>query len=304
MPHGPDHGHDPVLPREILAFLDPAPDAVVVDCTLGRGGHARLLAERLDPGGTLVGLDVDPDNLDYARGRLAGVACGLRLVHANYVDLPDVLADAGVGGADALLADLGVSTNQLLPGDGRGLSFDDPDAPLDMRLDPRLDRTAADLVARLPERELADLIFGLAQERKSRRVARRIVEARRDRPIRTVGDLAAIVRRSVPRSRHGPDPATRTFMALRMAVNRELDGLAKLLDALPAVLNPGGRAAVVSFHSGEDRLVKHALRRGLTGGLLELPTRKPITPDADERDRNPRSRSAKLRLARKPTPDP
>ena len=299
MPDLPDHGHEPVLLREVLDFLDPKPGDVAVDCTLGRGGHAVELARRLGPGGTLVGLDADPDNLAHARERLTDARCRLHLVHANFADLPAVLADAGLDRADAVLADLGVSTNQLLDA-GRGLSFAHADAPLDMRLDPRLPKTAADLVNTLPQKPLADLIFGLAQERFSRRIARRIVE---NRPIRTVGELADLVRRCVPRSprprgRAGNlDPATRTFMALRMAVNRELDSLTTLLDALPDLLAPGGRLAVVSFHSGEDRLVKNALRRGLTAGRLALPVRKPITPTDAEASGNPRSRSAKLRVA-------
>ena len=296
MPDLPDHGHEPVLLREVLDLLDPKPGDVAVDCTLGRGGHALELARRLGPGGTLVGLDADPDNLAHARDRLAGVDCRLHLAHANFADLPAVLADAGLDHADAILADLGVSTNQLLDA-GRGLSFAHGDAPLDMRLDPRLPKTAADLVNALPQKPLADLIFGLAQERFSRRIARRIAE---NRPIRTVGELADLVRRSVPRPRGRAgslDPATRTFMALRMAVNRELDSLTTLLDALPDLLAPGGRAAVVSFHSGEDRLVKNAFRRELTAGRLALPVRKPITPTDAEASGNPRSRSAKLRVA-------
>jgi 16S rRNA (cytosine1402-N4)-methyltransferase len=304
-----EHGHDPVLLGPVLSFLDPPEEPlagkVAVDCTLGRGGHAVALARRLGPAGRLIGLDVDPANLAYARERIeaAGIGCRLDLIHANFAELPGVLADLELAGVEALLADLGVSTNQLLPG-GRGLSFDDAEAPLDMRLDPRLDRTAADLLARWPEKRIADTIYGLAQERFSRRIARRIVEARRERPIATTGELADLVRRCVPRRRGGPDPATRTFMALRMAVNDEVAVLERFLGALPDALTPGGRAAVISFHSGEDRPVKLAFRQALTDGRLELPVRKPMTPDADEVLANPRSRSAKLRLARRPRDPP
>ena len=299
----PPHGHEPVLLHEALDLLDPQPGQVAVDCTLGRGGHALAIAERLGPDGLLIGIDQDPDNLAYAEQRLANAGCQLHLVHANFGELARVLGEANVGGVDLLLADLGVSTNQLLDGE-HGLSFADAEAPLDMRLDPRLRLTAADIVNRWDAKRIADTLFQHAQERLSRRIARKIIETRGRAPIRTVGELADLVRRCVPRPKgrrgHAIDPATRTFMALRMAVNGEPDALGKLLDALPIALNPGGRAAIISFHSGEDRLVKHRLRELDSFGTLALLTKRPVVPgDAEERD-NPRSRSAKLRAARRP----
>ncbi len=302
----PPHGHEPVLLAETIDLLDPTPGDVAIDCTLGRGGHALAMAERLGPGGLLIGLDQDPDNLAYAEERLAGVPCRKHLVHANFSELTTLLRDAGVDGADCLLADLGVSTNQLLDGE-HGLSFTDGDAPLDMRLDPRLRVSAADIVNRWDAKRIADTLFQYAQERLSRRIARKIIEARGRAPIRTVGELADLVRRCVPRPKrgggrrgHSIDPATRTFMALRMAVNGEPDALGKLLDALPIALNPGGRAAIISFHSGEDRLVKHRLRELDSFGTLDLLTKRPTVPGEAEERENPRSRSAKLRAARRP----
>lgn len=307
----PPHGHDPVLLDEVLHFLDPPAGGTAVDCTLGRGGHALELARRLGPGGLLIGLDADPDNLEVATERLqsAATGCRLHLVHANFSELANVLRDAGVEHVDAMLADLGVSTNQLLTGD-YGLSFSEPESPLDMRLDPRIRQTAADLLQRWPEKLIADTLYGYAQERFSRRIARRIVERRRERPIRTTGELADLVRRCVPKQRPprgggaSVDPATRTFMALRMAVNAEVDVLAKLLSTVPDALSSGGVAAVISFHSGEDRLVKNAFRDAASLGRLELLTKKPVTPGEAEVDRNPRSRSAKLRAARRPASEP
>ena len=305
-PELPDHGHEPVLPAETLQYLDPRPGETVVDCTLGRGGHAALIAERLGPSGLLIGLDADPRNLEYARDRLAGAPCRLHLAYANFSRLGPVMVDAGVERADAILADLGVSTNQLLDA-GYGLSFSaDEDVPLDMRLDPDLPDSAADLLRRWDEKTIANVLYSLAQERYSRRIARKIVETRRRRPIKTVAELAQLVRGCVPRQRRGPrapapiDPATRTFMALRMAVNRELDVLAALLAEAPQRLAPGGRFVVISFHSGEDRLVKQAFRDAAGLGRLEVMTKKPVTPGEEELDRNPRSRSAKLRAARVP----
>ena len=299
----PEHGHEPVLLDEVLELLDPQPGEIALDCTLGRGGHAVELARRVGTGGTLIGLDADPDNLSFARERLEAAEVGCRLVlrHANFADAADVLDELDLAGVDVLLADLGVSTNQLMTA-SRGLSIAaDADAPLDMRLDPDLPDTAADLLARWDERTVADTIYQYGDERFSRRIARRIVERRRERPIRTCGELAELVRRCVPRGRRSNlDPATRTFMALRMAVNREPAALQSLLDALPGLLKSGGRAAVISFHSGEDRPVKHALRgHAQNAGPLELLTRRPVTPGEAELDRNPRSRSAKLRAAKR-----
>ncbi|HMD53932.1 MAG TPA: 16S rRNA (cytosine(1402)-N(4))-methyltransferase RsmH [Phycisphaerae bacterium] len=293
----PKHGHEPVLLRQILELTDPKPGEVVLDCTTGRGGHAAALAQRIKPNGLLLCLDADPVNLEYARERLAGLEVRCRFFQANFAEIQDVLASAGVKTLDVVLADLGVSTNQLLS-EKYGLSFS-IDGPLDMRLDPRIKRSAADLIATLPEKELADLIYSLAEERYSRRIARAIVEARRKQPILRTAQLAEIVRSVAGHAHHGRiDAATRTFQALRMAVNGELDNLQGLLETLPEVMSPGGRAAVISFHSGEDRLVKQAMREWRLQERCDILTGKPVTADEPELINNPRSRSAKLRVAR------
>jgi 16S rRNA (cytosine1402-N4)-methyltransferase len=284
--------HIPVLPAEVLHWIDPQPGQIVVDCTLGGGGHARLIAERISPGGRVIGLDQDPAMLDLARPRLAGLP--VTLVHASFDQIADVLRDENIL-ADAVLADLGISSDQL-DAPTRGLTFQ-YDGPLDMRMDPTRGETAADLLRRLPERDLADLIYQFGEERLSRRIARRIVEARQTTPIETTTQLAELVRRCVPRGKgHRIDPATRTFQALRIAVNDELDSLDRLLAQLPRVLKPGGRAVVISFHSLEDRRVKQAFR---TGDQWQVLTKKPVTAGEDEERTNPRSRSAKLRAARR-----
>ena len=292
-----EHGHDPVLLDQVLSILQPRPGEVALDATTGRGGHALEIAARIGPSGTLLCVDADPENLAYARERLSCVQAKCRFFHANFAEIGDVLATAGCGEIDMILADLGVSTNQLLTGRyGLGFSMD---APLDMRLDPRLTRTAADLVRNLTEKQLADLIFNNAQERLSRRIARRIVETRKTTPIVTTAQLAAVVRSAVGPTPYGQlDSATRTFQALRMAVNEELSSLQSLLDAMPRVVKPQGRAAVISFHSGEDRLVKQAMRQWQTDGRCDILTPKPLIADEIELARNPRSRSAKLRGVR------
>jgi 16S rRNA (cytosine1402-N4)-methyltransferase len=291
--------HVPVLPAEVLAALDPRPGQVMVDATTGAGGHSRLLAERLVPGGQLVCLDADPAMLERARPRLAGLP--VTLVHANFGRLAEVLAELGLEQVDGVLADLGFSSDQVDDAE-RGFSFSRP-GPLDMRLDPGDAETAGDLLARLKERDLADLFWRYGEERYSRRVARAVVEARRRQPLRTTEELAELVRRCVPRPpRHGGrrrppiDPATRVFQALRVAVNDELGALDRLLGALPGVVRPGGRAAVISFHSLEDRRVKQAFR---DRAVWEPLTKKPVQATEDELRDNPRSRSAKLRAARR-----
>jgi 16S rRNA (cytosine1402-N4)-methyltransferase len=294
-----------VLPAEVLQFLEPAPGQIVVDATVGAGGHSRLLAERVVPGGRVIGLDRDPAMLDLARPRLAGLP--VTLVRAGFDQLRRVLDDLGIATVDAVLADLGVCSDQLDDA-GRGFSFQQ-EGPLDMRLDPGQGEPAAALLNRLNERDLADLIYRYGEERFSRRIARKIVEVRRRTPLATTEQLAALVRGCVPRPRgkgrrgkHGPtiDPATRVFQALRIAVNDELGALDRLLAALPACVRPGGRAAVISFHSLEDRRVKHAFRVRQTWEVL---TPKPVQAGEEELRSNPRSRSAKLRSARRRLPD-
>ena len=308
-------GHDPVLMREVLEGLDVRPGQTVIDCTLGRAGHARAIAARLGPTGLLVGTDVDPRNLGFARGRLADAPCRVRLFHANFAELADVLAEVGVAQVDGILADLGLSTNQLFD-PHYGLSFARPMA-LDMRIDPRITRTAADLVNTMREDDLADVLYELAQERYSRRISKLIAASRRVSPINTTDRLAELVRSAIPKRGGAPekiDPATRTFLALRIAVNREVENLASLLERAPGFLRPpdatsgggdssgivssrGGRLAVISFQSTEDRMVKQAFRSAEQTGQLKVVTRKPRTPADDELAANPRSRSAKLRVA-------
>ncbi len=296
----PSDGHDPVLLTETLELLAPRPGATFVDCTLGRGGHARALAEVLGKGGQLLALDADPRNLEFARERLAGLPCRIRFFHANFAELSDVLEHAGISKVDGILADLGISTNQLFD-EAYGLSFATP-MPLDMRIDPRSATTAADLVNKLREEDLANVLYKNAQEHYSRRISRKIVEARHFSPINTTDRLAELVRSAIPSRGGAPakiDPATRTFMALRMEVNHELQNLGVLLEQAPRHLNVGGRFAVISFHSTEDRMVKQAFRMAEQVGALKVITKKPLTPADEELDRNPRSRSAKLRVGEK-----
>lgn len=286
--------HVPVMRAEVVAALAPGRGGLFVDCTLGLGGHAAAL---LEAGATrVIGIDRDGQALDVARERLGPWAGRVEFVHADYRRLGEVLDARSVPGADGILADLGVSSLQL-DGEGRGFSFQ-RDEPLDMRMDRSGGRTAADLVADLPEEELANLIYRFGEERYSRRIARAIDSARRESPVATTGQLAAIVRRAVPRRGYSPiHPATRTFQALRIAVNEELEGLDRFVDEACRRLLPGGRLAVVAFHSLEDRVVKHTLRALVADDArsLRLLARKAAQPTGEEVAANPRARSAKLR---------
>jgi 16S rRNA (cytosine1402-N4)-methyltransferase len=289
--------HVSVLPAEVLEALAPAAGQVLVDATVGAGGHARLLAERLLPGGRLIGLDQDAAMLELARPRLAGLP--VTLVHANFDQLRAVLHELKIDAVDGVLADLGVCSDQLDAAE-RGLSFTQP-GPLDMRLNRDEGEPASALLKRLNERDLADLIYEFGEERFSRRIARKIVETRRREPLETTEQLAELVRRCVPRPKRrdrGPaiDPATRVFQALRIAVNDELGALDRFLAALPSYVRPGSRVAVISFHSLEDRRVKQAFRDRTRWEAL---TRKPVQAGEEETRRNPRSRSANLRAARR-----
>jgi len=284
--------HISVMPAEVLTFLDPQSGQTIVDATLGAGGHARLILERLGAIGGLIGLDQDPAMLELARGRLSGYPA--TLVHRNFEDLSIVLQQLQAGPVDGIVADLGFCSDQLAD-PARGLSFSQ-EGPLDMRLDPSGGLPASALVQRLPERELADLFWRYGEERHSRRIARRIAGTREKTPLTTTTQLAALVRSCVPRGKGGIDPATRVFQALRIAVNDELGALERFLEQVPDCLKPGGRVVVISFHSLEDRLVKRALRNR---DIYEELTRKPVTPSEEETATNPRARSAKLRAARR-----
>ena len=294
--------HAPVMTAEVLQYLQPERGGVFVDCTVGLGGHARAL---LEAGATrLLGLDRDRDALAIARQTLAPWAACVDLVHADYREVDTILDARKIATIDGALADLGVSSLQL-DAPGRGFSFQ-RDEPLDMRMDQSSGDRAADLLARATERELADAIFQYGEERYSRRIARALVAARQDAPVSTTGRLASIVRRAIPRRGFMRiDPATRTFQALRIWLNRELEGLDRFAVTIANRLRIGGRLAVITFHSLEDRIIKRTFR-DLAGDVpkarlagVSVLTKKPITPGNDELERNPRARSAKLRVVEK-----
>jgi 16S rRNA (cytosine1402-N4)-methyltransferase len=300
------------MPHEVLSLLDPGQGGLFVDATVGMGGHAELILSA-SPAARLLGIDRDAESLEIARARLARFADRATLVHGDYRDLPAILERAGAqpqGSLAGLVADLGISSHQLgTP--GRGFSFQ-RDEPLDMRMDRSRPGTAADLVAQRSEEDLANIFFRYGEERRSRRIARSIVERRRKDPIRTTGQLARIVEEASPRRGARIHPATRVFQALRIAVNEELEGIDGFaLDSVEA-LHARGRLVLLTFHSLEDRLVKTSLRqlshrcscpRSLprcacgTPDLVTLLNRKPLRPSSAEVAANPRARSAKLRAA-------
>ena len=290
-------GHTPVLCEQVVQLLSPPGRKLIVDCTVGLAGHAEALLKLADEDAILVGLDVDEGNLLLAKQRLSVFPGRVRLFRANFSELPDVLEGVGAGTADAILADLGVASTQLDEA-GRGFSFA-AEGPLDMRMDDRAERTACDLVKTLSEKDLADLIYSYGEERYSRRIARAIVDARKSKAITTTTQLARIVSKAYPsparRARRGVHPATRTFQALRIAVNDEMGNLEKLLGMLASLLAPKGRAVMISFHSLEDRRVKQAFAALCEQGAARPLTKKPVTPTDEHKRLNPRSRSAKLR---------
>jgi 16S rRNA (cytosine1402-N4)-methyltransferase len=292
----PEQLHVPVLVEEVRALLQPERGGVFVDCTVGLAGHARMV---LDNGASrLIGIDRDTDALAIARDTLAPFGDRVTLVHADYREIDAVLDAQGVPVVSGLLADFGVSSMQL-DAEGRGFSFR-RDEPLDMRMDRSRGETAAALIDRVDETELADVIFEFGEERRSRQVARAIVRAREDGRIETTGRLAEIVRRAVAaRGWQWIDPATRTFQALRIWVNRELDGLDSFIGSAARRLQPGGRMALIAFHSLEDRVVKHTLRALSKGDeqVVNVLTKHPVVASDAEAAANPRARSAKLRAA-------
>jgi 16S rRNA (cytosine1402-N4)-methyltransferase len=284
--------HIPVLFNEVIEWLAPKPGAIIVDGTLGGAGHTRELAARVEPGGWVVAMDRDPAAIARAETTLKGTA--VKLAHANYRELPEVLESAGIEKVDGILLDLGLSSDQLANRE-LGFSFDS-DGELDMRFDTTAGEPAWRMIERTREEDLANLIYEYGEERLSRRIARRIVEARKATQIRTAAEFANIVRAAFPRTGKPAriDPATRTFQALRIAVNDELGALDQALRDFPDFLNKGGRIAIISFHSLEDRRVKEAFRGDLRLNNL---TKKPVTASERELEENPRSRSAKLRVA-------
>lgn len=297
---GDEKRHIPVLAKEIVDFMPRSAGAVYVDCTVGYGGFAAALLAAVADDARLVALDQDPSALAASRERLAPYGARVTFVEGNFGSLTSHVTACGTSRVDGIAMDLGVSSPQLDQAE-RGFSFAQ-DGPLDMRM-AAAGRTAADLVNGLPERELADLIYQYGEERLSRRIARAIVRAREAAPLRTTGQLVDVIRGAVPAAyRHGRiHCATRTFQALRIAVNRELDVLAEALPQAVQALKPGGRLAVISFHSLEDRHVKHAFRGWASGddATVRVLTKKPIEPSEEECAANPRARSAKLRVVEK-----
>lgn len=304
-------GHLPVLFDETLDWLDPKPGGVYVDCTVGGGGHAEGILARSSPDGRLLGLDADPTALVEAEARLRPYTSRFTLVHDNYASLERDARWHDFAPCDAVLFDLGVSSFELDRPE-RGFSFR-ADAPLDMRFDQTQGQTAADLVNTLSEADLADVLFRYGEEPRARAIARAVAAERRRVPIETTAQLARLVERVVG-SRGRIHPATRTFQALRIAVNRELERLEAALPQAVEILKPGGRLAVITFHSLEDRIAKRFIADQARGCVcprelpvcvcgrqpgLEVLTRKAVTPSEEEIRRNPRSRSAKLRVARK-----
>jgi 16S rRNA (cytosine1402-N4)-methyltransferase len=305
--------HRPVLPAETMRFLDPGRGGLFVDCTVGLGGHSEAILEASDQT-RVVGIDRDTEALSFANERLARFGKRFRSVHANFREIDRILSDLNESAAAGVLVDLGVSSLQF-DSPTRGFSFRF-DAPLDMRMDPESDEpTAADLLAQLPETELARIIFEYGEERGSRRIARWIVEKREQgEPITTTKQLADLVARAVRSKKSKLHPATRTFQALRIAVNHELEGLSSFVEKSVDLLQVDGRFVAISFHSLEDRIIKQELRR-LSGVCqcpprapfcscgasrrVEILTKRPVVPSEAEIDQNPRARSAKLRAARK-----
>lgn len=289
--------HVPVLAREVLEFLDVRPDGFYIDATLGAGGHSELILRELQRGrGRLLGIDRDPSALALASERLRPFGEKFIAMHGNFSQIDALHQASGLPPADGLLADLGLSSMQLDQAD-RGFSFSAP-GPLDMRMDPTSETTAEDIVNHGTERELADLIYKFAEERHSRRIARAIMKAR---PIRSTTELAQVVTRAIPSRSglHQIHPATRTFMAVRLAVNREIENLDAFLGKAPGVLAPGGRLVVLSFHSLEDRPVKRAMQDWQRAGVARILNKKVVRPSEAETLANPRARSAKLRAAEK-----
>jgi len=291
--------HIPVLTETLAEQITLPPDGIMVDATIGQGGHSYLFGKFLGPQGLIIGLDIDDKAIESARKKLKDLTCKVVLVRSNFSEINQRVSEQGIDRVDFVLADLGVSSAQLAD-DRIGLSFQ-KDMPLDMRIDKRLKTTAADIVNKEDEKTLADLIYGFGQDRASRRIARFIVQKRAEEPISTTGQLADVVCRALRRPgqkrRWRLHPATRTFQALRIAVNNELENLKEFLTVVPQLLKKNARIAVISFHSLEDGLVKRDFRQNEKKGIYSVVAQKPIVPTRDEITVNPRARSAKLRIA-------
>lgn len=296
--------HRPVLPDEVLRLLDPHKGEVYVDCTLGEAGHAAEIGGHLGPQGTIIGLDRDPEALTFASAKLQSLFAGegprLHLIRANFTALSDVLTRLGIAAAHRILFDLGVSSRHLDDA-SRGFTYNEPDAPLDMRMDPGQQLTAETILNEYSEQSLTDLIRRYGEDRWASRIAAFIVQARDRAPLRTTGQLVKVIEAAIPAAarRTGPHPARRTFQALRIAVNDELDPLERTFRTAVDWLAPAGRIAIISFHSLEDRIVKHTFRAMAHEGKVIILTRKPVEASQTEVETNPRSRSAKLRVAEK-----
>lgn len=306
--------HEPIMVDEVLCFLKPERGGIFVDGTVGGGGHARAVAERLSPGDRLIGVDLDPEALQHSAAVLAGVAPEVELIHGNFRSLPEMLAERGIDLIDGCILDLGVSSHQLDTPE-RGFSYRHPDAPLDMRMNPGADTTAADILNGYSRREIRRILEDYGEERWAARIAEFVVDRRQETPFQTAGDLIQTIRDAVPAGarRGGIHPARRTFQALRIAVNGELERLEDTLRELIGLIKVDARLVVISFHSLEDRSVKRVFRDlarecrcpieipvcRCDGPVVRELTRRPVRPSEEEIESNPRSSSAKLRAVRK-----
>lgn len=291
--------HNPVLLEEVSHFLNPMPGKIIIDATMGGGGHAEEIARRIQPGGILIGMDRDSESLKIARERLKEFQATVKLVNKNFKDIKEAITDLGIGEVDGILFDLGISSIQMEAAE-RGFSIKNT-GPLDMRMDRNQRLTARGLVNMLSETELSILIKDFGEERFHRRIARRIVTERQKKQIETTEELAGIVSRSMPRGRRWEriHPATRTFQAFRIKVNEELTAIEEALCAAPGILRKGGIICIISFHSLEDRIAKNALKTFKSQGIFRTLTKKPVTAGEKELLENPRARSAKMRAAEK-----
>ena len=309
-----DFSHKPVLYQECIENLNIKPDGIYVDGTLGGAGHARGIAERLSSKGILIGIDRDIEAINASRENLKDAQCDIRIVKGNFADIKEILLEQGIDKIDGALLDIGVSSHQL-DDPQRGFSYMS-DAPLDMRMDRESTGGAYDIVNRYDQKELTKIIRDYGEERFASRIASRIVQSRKDKPIETTGELVDIIKNAIPAAarREGPHPAKRTFQAIRIEVNGELELLGGAIEDFCDSLNPGGRLAVISFHSLEDRIVKDIFKRRenpctcpasfpvCVCGLkpdIKIINNKPITVSEEELDDNPRGRSAKLRICEK-----